>query len=104
MSQTLRGYTQEGYTMEPTLTPTARTILIFRERAESMYENARTLPIWGVRGDWLRLYEENGICYRQKDAISEWDYAARYNRAADWLESRASAATLASLYPFIRVS
>lgn len=85
------------------MTTTAATIKAFRDRAEALRITYTTAPIWGVSGDWQRAYDEDGVCYRLKDAEADAWYAARFRRAADWLEEHASAATLAALYPHISI-
>jgi len=74
--------TQEGKPM----TDTAKTITTFRERAEQLWAQSN-----------YPLSDE----YRRKDSITDESYANRYHRAAEWLEERASAPTLAAIYPDI---
>ena len=85
------------------MTTTAATITKFRTRAEAARHQAATLPVWGLHPEAQAYWEEDGAVYRVKDLVSDLDYASRYERAADWLESRACAATLAALYPSISI-
>lgn len=81
----------------------AETIKGFRQRAEELGALANTLPIWGVTDGYAEAYAEEGTIYRLKDSITDLSYADRYAAAADWLESRACADTLAALYPSIAI-
>jgi hypothetical protein len=83
------------------MTNTAATIKEFRTRAEELGALANTTPIWGITEGYAEAYAEDGVVYRLKDSITDLSYADRYAAAADWLETRASAATLAALYPSI---
>jgi len=85
------------------MTAAAATIKGLRARAESARHQARTLPVWGLHPEAQTYWEEEGAVYRIKDMISDESYADRCTRAADWLESRAGAATLAALYPHITI-
>jgi hypothetical protein len=85
------------------MTATAETIKGFRTRAEELGALANTTPIWGITEGYGRDYEDDGVVYRLKDSITDLSYADRYAAAADWLETRASAATLAALYPSIAI-
>ena len=85
------------------MTTTAATIRKFRERAAQARHQARTLPVWGIHPEAQTYWEEEGAVYRVKDMISDESYASRYEAAADWLESRAGAATLAALYPSLSI-
>lgn len=85
------------------MSSTARTILRFRERAESLRLAYTTTPIWGVDSDAQRLWEAEGICYRMKDANADAWLSGRYRAAADWLEARAGADTLRTLYPTLSI-
>jgi hypothetical protein len=85
------------------MTATAETITKFRARAEAARHQAATLPVWGLHPEAQAYWEDEGAVYRVKDMVSDWDYASRYERAADWLESRAGADTLAALYPSISI-
>jgi hypothetical protein len=91
--------TQEGKPM----TDTAKTITTFRERAERLHTQAWSLPVWGISEGYQEAYDADGFVYRLKDQFADCDWSARYRRAADWLEERASAPTLAALYPDIVV-
>lgn len=82
---------------------TASTITKFRERAEALHTQAWALPIWGVSEGYEEAWAESDVCYRLKDHFSDLEWSARYRVAADWLEERASAPTLAALYPDIVV-
>jgi hypothetical protein len=82
---------------------TASTITKFRERAEALHTQAWSLPVWGISEGYQEAYDADGFVYRLKDQFADEDWSARYRRAADWLEERASAPTLAALYPDIVV-
>lgn len=82
---------------------TASTITKFRERAEALHTQAWSLPVWGISEGYQEAYDADGFVYRLKDQFADEDWSARYRRAADWLEERASAPTLAALYPDIIV-
>lgn len=82
---------------------TASTITKFRERAEALHTQAWSLPAWGISEGYQEAYDADGFVYRLKDHFADEDWSARYRRAADWLEERASAPTLAALYPDIVV-
>ena len=81
----------------------AATIRELRFRAERHQSAAWATPIWGVSEGYEQAYTERDICYRLKDHFADLSYADRCNAAADWLESRASAATLGALYPSIAI-
>ena len=83
---------------------TAEIIKGFRSRAESLHAQAWSLPVWGVSDGYAQAYTEDDVIYRMKDQITDLSYADRYAAAADWLESRASAPTLAALYPSITIN
>lgn len=85
------------------MTAAARMILAFRMRAEDARYQARTLPVWGLHPRAEQYWETHGVVYRVKDMISDESYATRCERAADWLEARAGADTLRTLYPALSI-
>jgi hypothetical protein len=85
------------------MTAAAATIRAFRDRAAALDRQMRTLPVWGLDPEAQTYWEADGAVYRIKDYITDESYSWRYTRAADWLESRASGATLAALYPHITI-
>ena len=85
------------------MTDTAKTITTFQQRAEALHNTAWSVPVWGVSEGYQEAYDTDGVVYRLKDQVSDCSRADRYRRAAEWLEERASAPTLAALYPDIVV-
>jgi hypothetical protein len=83
------------------MTATAELIKRFKNTAKTLDDQSRTLPVWGLDPEAAEYWESEGAVYRLKDYISDSDYSWRYERAAQWLEERASGATLAALYPDI---
>lgn len=80
------------------MSTTARTIRVFRDRAESLRIAYTTTPIWGLDAHAEQYWQTEGVCYRLKDAESDAWLSGRYRAAADWLEERASGETLAALH------
>jgi hypothetical protein len=82
---------------------TAAVITEFRNRAAALLEQSWSFPVWGISEGYERAYAEQGIVYRLKDHAADLSLSGRYHRAAEWLEERAHAETLAALYPTIAV-